>query len=70
MAEHKFHTNLNCENCVRTASVILNRMDEIEDWHVDTDNENKPLTIKGENIDNEKVINGLARVGFKAEVIG
>lgn len=65
----QFKTNINCGNCIAKVTPILNAEDSIISWEVDTQNPEKILTVKGENIEDKEVIAAVARVGFRAESI-
>lgn len=61
----KFKTNINCENCIRSVSPHLNGNFDIDDWHVDTDHEDKILTVEGE-LPPEEVVRLVQEAGFLA----
>ena len=65
----KFKTNINCNNCVNTVTPILNGIEQIKTWEVDIKNPEKTLTIEGDNIDAENIVDSLKKVGYKAELI-
>lgn len=66
--ELKFKTSINCGNCVRTVTGFLNDLENIE-WEVDTDNPEKILTVKGENLKAEEIIEAVEDAGFDIKPI-
>jgi len=65
----KFKTNINCGNCVRAVTGFINDVTEIEKWEVDTDNPDKILTVKGEEVTAEAVIEAVEDAGYDIEPI-
>jgi hypothetical protein len=47
----------------------LDRKANISQWQVDTDTEDKKLSVSGTNVNPQKVENALQEAGFKAEVL-
>ena len=62
--ELKFKTNINCNNCIRSVTGFLNDVKEIEHWEVDIDNPNKILTVVGEFVTPEKIVEAVEEAGF------
>lgn len=60
----QFKTNINCGNCVRAVTGFLNDVQDIEQWEVDTENPGKILTVKGENVRAEDVIEAVEDAGY------
>ena len=69
MTEIKFKTNVNCNHCINKITPVLNGDKSITEWTVDLTNEDKVLTVKGENVDGNSVIESLSKIGYIAEVI-
>lgn len=69
MTEIKFKTNVNCNHCINKITPVLNADSSITEWNVDLANEDKVLTVKGENVDGNSVIESLSKVGYMAEVV-
>ena len=69
MDKLKFKTNLHCDNCIATITPYLDDISEISQWNVDLKDDNKTLTVKGENLSPDKIIDALAQAGYKSEVI-
>lgn len=63
----KFKTNINCNNCIRSVSGFLNDVGQIRHWEVDTSNPDKILTVAGEDITAEVVIEAVEEAGFDIE---
>lgn len=61
----KFKTNINCGNCVRAVTGFLNDVKEIEKWEVDTQNPEKILTVQGQNVTAEAVIEAVEDAGYE-----
>jgi copper chaperone len=66
--ELKFKTSINCGNCVRTVTGFLNDIENIQ-WEVDTDNPEKILTVKGENLKAEEIIEAVEDAGFEISAL-
>ena len=65
----KFKTNINCGACVKSVSAFINEVPSIEEWTVDTENPEKILTIQGENITPETIIEAIEEAGFDIELV-
>lgn len=63
----KFKTNINCNSCVAQVKPKLDEAKGITHWEVDTNNKNKILTVEGEDLAVEKVIEAVKSAGFKIE---
>ena len=61
----KFKTNINCGACVANVTPVLNENTSVEEWEVDTKNPEKILTVKGENIDQQELIQSLEKIDIK-----
>ena len=67
----KFKTNIMCRSCVANVTPILNQMDVIESWTVDTLSPSKTLTIKThESLYSNDLISALKSAGYTADPIG
>lgn len=62
----QFKTNINCEGCIAKVTPFLNQVEEIEDWRVDTANPDKILTINGEELSSELILETIEKAGFTA----
>ncbi|MBY0543744.1 MAG: heavy-metal-associated domain-containing protein [Sphingobacteriaceae bacterium] len=65
----KFKTNIKCGGCIATVSPFLNETAGVKLWEVDTVNKDKILTVEGEGISADIVIEKVQKAGFKAELI-
>jgi copper chaperone CopZ len=65
----KFKTNIKCGGCIATVSPFLNETAGVKHWEVDTVNKDKILTVEGEGISADIVIEKVQKAGFKAELI-
>ena len=54
-------------NCVRTVTPILNELDNVESWHVDTDNADKVLHVSLDDENVNAVIAAVKTSGFEIE---
>ncbi|TDO21985.1 heavy-metal-associated domain-containing protein [Pedobacter duraquae] len=67
----KFKTNIMCGSCVANVTPILNQMDVIESWTVDTLSPSKTLIVKAyDSIYSDDLITALKSVGYAADPIG
>ena len=64
--EHKFKTNINCGNCIKSVSPFLNKEIDIDHWEVYTENPNKILKVQTD-LGKEEVVKIVEAAGFKAE---
>jgi copper chaperone CopZ len=62
----KFKTNINCGNCVRAVSGMLNQEKRITRWAVDTEHPDKILTVEG-GLSPDDVVQTVYQAGFDAE---
>lgn len=70
MSESKiytFKTNINCGSCIKSVTPVLNELDNVEEWKVDTENPNKILTVELDDNDIDSVIKGVKAARFEIE---
>lgn len=67
--ELKFKTNIKCMGCVAQVTNELNEAVGANNWEVNIQSPDKPLTVKGEHLDAAAVIAAVAAAGFKAEAV-
>ena len=67
--EVKFKTNINCGSCIKSVTPFLNEVDNIDLWKVDTDNDDKILTVTLDDEDAKTVIEAVEKAGYKIEKI-
>ncbi|TDQ24016.1 heavy-metal-associated domain-containing protein [Tenacibaculum caenipelagi] len=64
--ELQFKTNLNCGGCVSKVQSDLDNATGICHWNVDTNNEDKILTVSSKGITKEEVVAIIKSKGFQA----
>lgn len=69
MEVFKFKTNINCSGCVAKVTPFLNGKKGIEKWTVDTDNEDKILTVEAPTLTAKDIIEEVTKTGFKIEQV-
>ncbi len=65
----KFKTNINCGGCVAQVKQILDDAEGICHWDVDTDNQDKVLSVYSQGITEEEVIQQVTGAGFKIQLL-
>lgn len=66
----KFKTNINCGGCVAKVTPILNGLQGVKNWEVDTAGKDKILTVNAvENLTPQQVSLALKNIGFQSEAI-
>jgi copper chaperone len=66
----KFKTTIKCDACIQKVTPVLNGLNNIDKWEVDTSHPDKVLSIETEEALNPKeVIMVLDQVGYHAEKI-
>ena len=63
----KFKTNINCSGCVAQVKPSLDAANGVERWEVDTSSKNKVLTVEGEELSENNIIEAVQKAGFKIE---
>ena len=63
----KFKTNINCGGCIANAKPYLDTVPHVESWEVDTQNPDKILTVKGNDINAADIITKVQQAGYKIE---
>ncbi|MCB0663827.1 MAG: heavy-metal-associated domain-containing protein [Saprospiraceae bacterium] len=69
MEKLQFKTNINCNNCIRSVTGFINDVEGISSWNVDTDNPEKILTVEGEGLTAEVIIEAVEDAGFDITAI-
>jgi copper chaperone len=59
-----FKTNINCNSCIQKVTPILDEIEGIKNWSVDTDNTQKILTVETDTTTAEEIITGIQDIGF------
>ena len=62
-----FKTNLKCNGCVQSVRPNLESLKGISNWEVDLNSPDRWLTIEGEALDEEKIVNVRKAAGYQAE---
>ncbi len=65
----KLKTNINCSGCVAKVTPSLNEVIGEKNWHVDTQNPKKVLTISGTQVSKNEVIRAIEKAGFKVQEV-
>lgn len=64
--EHlKFKTNINCGGCIKAVTGFINEVEGIENWEVDTQNPDKILSVEGEGIQADRIMDAVKEAGFE-----
>lgn len=66
----KFKTNINCGGCIKSVTPLLNELDNVDNWKVDTENPDKILEIELDNDDTAIILETVKKAGFEIEEIG
>lgn len=69
MSTLKFKTDLHCNHCIATITPYLDDISEISQWNIDLKDDNKTLTVSGDNLAPAKIIEALSQVGYKCELM-
>lgn len=65
----QFKTNINCSGCEAKVTPFLDDAEGICHWEVDTNDKDKVLTIKTDDLTEEQVIAIVNKAGFKADTL-
>lgn len=69
MEKIQFTTNINCGSCVKKVTPFLDEAPSIQTWNVDTNNPNKILTVEGNGLQAEAVIELIEDIGFDIAIV-
>jgi copper chaperone len=69
MEKIHFKTNINCSSCVRKVTPVLDKIEGIQKWSVDTDDAQKILTVETESVTAKEVMEKVQYTGFEIEVV-
>jgi copper chaperone len=69
MKEYTFKTNINCGSCIRSVTGFIEEVPGLQEWRVDTENPEKILTVKGDNLSKEAVVEAVEDAGFDIEPV-
>ena len=62
----KFKTNIKCNNCIAKVKPFLDNKKNITEWNVDIDIPDKILTVTGEDLSENNIIETLEEAGYSA----
>jgi len=64
----KFKTNINCGGCVAKVTPVLNALNGVANWQVDTGGKEKTLTVNADSsLRPQQITQALKSIGFQAE---
>ena len=69
MKTMKFKTNINCSNCVAKVTPFLDKKTGKGSWNVDTESDDKILTVENSELTVEDIVKTIKRTGFEANQI-
>ena len=69
MKPMKFKTNINCSNCVAKVTPFLDKKAGKGTWNVDTESDDKILTVENSELTVEDIVKTIKRTGFEANQI-
>jgi copper chaperone CopZ len=69
METMKFKTNINCSNCVAKVTPFLDKKAGKGSWSVDTESNDKILTVENNELTAEDIVKTIKRTGFEANPI-
>ena len=69
MKTMKFKTNINCSNCVAKVTPFLDKKAGKGSWSVDTESDDKILTVENSELTVEDIVKTIKRTGFEANQI-
>ena len=67
MTTLKFKSNIKCGGCIAAVTPVLDELQEIKSWEVDLQHPDRLLTVEGENLKADLIVDTLAAIGYKAE---
>ncbi|PZX91998.1 hypothetical protein DOS84_18055 [Flavobacterium aquariorum] len=64
-----FKTNIKCGGCVATVTPFLNAVKGISLWSVDTENNDKILSVTSNGNIESEIIDAVQKAGYKIEAV-
>lgn len=57
-------TTLHCESCIKTITPFFNASEKVKEWKVDLGSPSKTITVSGENLKEEDIVQLLHKAGY------
>jgi copper chaperone len=70
MSVYQFKTSINCGNCVNLVKMYMEEVPNLEQWNVETTNPDKILTVSGNNLSADAVVEKVQEAGFTIVPLG
>jgi len=67
MKEKRFTTTLRCGGCTAKITPLMEAEPSIEEWSVDLESEGKVLTVRGNDVKSDRVLELLKEAGFEGK---
>lgn len=67
--KYTFKTTINCGNCLKSVTPFLNEVDEIDEWKVNLEHDDRILEVELDENAPAKVITAVNKAGFEIEQI-
>lgn len=64
----KFKTNIDCDECVKEVSQVLDSENSISRWNIDTERPDHLLSVSGQEVDPQAIKDLIEKAGYKAEL--
>ncbi|MER2999196.1 copper chaperone [Pontibacter populi] len=65
----KFKTNVENEEALSRIAPFLDNEESISRWHIDTESQDKLLSVSGNDLDPQQIENVVKQAGFMAELL-
>lgn len=65
----KFNTSLKCSGCVAAIQPKMDQLENVAKWDVDLTQPIKVLTVEGENLNEQDIVNAVKSSGYTAEKV-
>ncbi|MBD3750036.1 MAG: heavy metal translocating P-type ATPase [Sphingobacteriales bacterium] len=69
MENLKFNTNLKCSGCVAAIQPKMDQLANVTKWDVDLTQPVKVLTVEGENLNEQEIVDAIKSAGYTADKI-
>ncbi len=64
-----FKTNMSSRDCVLKASEQIDKINTIKNWEVTTSTPEPVMTVRGTQLETNKIITAAKKAGFKAQLL-